>query len=52
MGTSYEFLPNVMLGTSLGLAEPCMGSTIALTRAVLDEIGGFWRFRRLSRRRL
>ena len=44
MGTSYDFLPNVVLGTSLGLAEPCMGSTIALTRATLDEIGGFMAF--------
>lgn len=41
MGSSYEFLPNVMLATSLGLAEPCMGSTIALPRKVLEEIGGF-----------
>jgi ceramide glucosyltransferase len=44
MGTSYDFLPNVVLGTSLGLAQPCMGSTIALTRAMLDEIGGFMAF--------
>jgi ceramide glucosyltransferase len=44
MGTSYEFLPNVLLGTTFGLAEPCMGSTIALTRSVLDEIGGFAAF--------
>src|SRR3569623_979116 len=44
MGTSYDFLPNVVLGASLGLAEPCMGSTIALSRAVLDEIGGFMAF--------
>ena len=44
MGTSYDFLPNVVLGTTLGLAEPCMGSTIALTRDVLDEIGGFAAF--------
>ena len=44
MGTSYEFLPNVVVGTSLGLAEPCMGSTIALSRATLDEIGGFLAF--------
>jgi ceramide glucosyltransferase len=44
MGTSYEFLPNVIVGTSLGLAQPCMGSTIALTRTVLDEIGGFAAF--------
>jgi len=44
MGTSYDFLPNVMLGASLGLAEPCMGSTIALKRTTLDEIGGFMAF--------
>jgi ceramide glucosyltransferase len=44
MGTSYDFLPNVVLSTSLGLAKPCMGSTIALTRAMLDEIGGFMAF--------
>ena len=44
MGTSYDFLPNVVLGTSFGLAEPCMGSTIALSRAMLDEIGGFAAF--------
>jgi ceramide glucosyltransferase len=44
MGTSYDFLPNVVTGVSLGLAEPCMGSTIALTRNVLDRIGGFAAF--------
>jgi ceramide glucosyltransferase len=44
MGTTYEFLANVVVGTSLGLAQPCMGSTIALTRSVLDEIGGFAAF--------
>ena len=41
MGVSYGFLPNVIFGVALGLAKPCMGSTIALKRAVLDEIGGF-----------
>jgi len=41
MGTSYDFLPNVVTGVSLGLAEPCMGSTIGLTRATLTRIGGF-----------
>ena len=44
MGTSYDFLPNVIAGISLGLAEPCMGSTIALRREVLDRIGGFAAF--------
>ncbi len=43
MGVSYGFLPNVALGAALGLAHPCMGSTIALRRAVLDRIGGFER---------
>jgi len=41
MGVSYGFLPNVILGVALGLARPCMGSTIALERRTLDEIGGF-----------
>ena len=44
MGTSYDFLPNVVVGTSLGLAEPCFGSTIALKRETLEEIGGFVAF--------
>ena len=44
MGTSYDFLPNVVTGVSLGLAEPCMGSTIALNRDVLNRIGGFAAF--------
>ncbi|HEY5409830.1 MAG TPA: bacteriohopanetetrol glucosamine biosynthesis glycosyltransferase HpnI [Caulobacteraceae bacterium] len=41
MGVSYGFLPNVIVGVALGLAKPCMGSTIALRRQLLDEIGGF-----------
>jgi ceramide glucosyltransferase len=44
MGTSYTFLPNAVLGTSLGLATPCFGSTIALRRETLDEVGGFAAF--------
>jgi ceramide glucosyltransferase len=44
MGTSYTFLPNAVLGTSLGLAAPCFGSTIALKRQTLDEVGGFAAF--------
>jgi ceramide glucosyltransferase len=44
MGTSYGFLPNAVLGTSLGLATPCFGSTIALKRQTLDEVGGFAAF--------
>jgi ceramide glucosyltransferase len=44
MSTSYTFLPNAVLGTSLGLAAPCFGSTIALKRRTLDEVGGFAAF--------
>jgi ceramide glucosyltransferase len=44
MGTSYDFLPSVVVGTSLGLASPCFGSTIALRRQTLEEIGGFAAF--------
>jgi ceramide glucosyltransferase len=44
MGTTYEFLPNVIAGLSFGLAAPCFGSTIALRRATLDAIGGFRAF--------
>jgi ceramide glucosyltransferase len=41
MNLSYGFLPSVVVGVSLGLARPCMGSTIALRRQTLDRIGGF-----------
>ncbi len=40
MGISYGFLPQVALAVSIDAAKPCMGSTIAVTRAVLHEIGG------------
>jgi len=33
-----------MLGTALGLASPCFGSTIALRRQTLEEVGGFTAF--------
>ena len=39
------FAPNVIVGTALGLANPCFGSTIAFTRASLDAIGGFRAFK-------
>jgi ceramide glucosyltransferase len=44
MGVSYQFLPSVAVGVSFGLAQPCMGSTIALRRETLDRIGGFEAF--------
>ena len=44
MGIDYQFLPNAVTSVVLNLAEPCFGSTIALKRAVLDEIGGLRAF--------
>jgi ceramide glucosyltransferase len=44
MGIDYHFLPNVLVGLSLGLARPCFGSTIALRRETLAAIGGFEAF--------
>jgi ceramide glucosyltransferase len=44
LGLTTQFLPSVVVGLSLGLAHPCMGSTIALRREVLQRIGGFEAF--------
>ncbi len=44
MGVSYQFLPGAALGASLGLAAPCFGSTIALSAATLERIGGLGAF--------
>ncbi len=44
MGVSYRFLPNVLVGVASRLAQPCFGSTIALTRETLAAIGGFEAF--------
>jgi ceramide glucosyltransferase len=44
MGISVHFLPSVLLGVALGLAKPCMGSTIALRARTLEAIGGFAAF--------
>jgi ceramide glucosyltransferase len=41
MGINHGFLPSVIVGRALGMAEPCMGSTIALRRETLARIGGF-----------
>lgn len=41
---SHVALPDMVVGYATGLARPCMGSTIALTRKTLDAIGGFERF--------
>ena len=47
MGISYQFLPNAIAGIAWNLAAPCVGATIGLRRAVLDEIGGFAALRNL-----
>ena len=39
-GIDYQFLPNVLVGLKLGLATPCFGSTIALTKTTLAKLGG------------
>jgi ceramide glucosyltransferase len=41
MSINHHFLPNVVMGVTVGLAKPCLGSTVALKRAVLSDIGGF-----------
>lgn len=37
----WQFLPGVVFGYARGLAQPCMGSTIALRHDLLKERGGF-----------
>ncbi len=44
LAINMHFLPNVVVALTYGLAEPCFGSTIALKRRTLDEIGGFESF--------
>jgi ceramide glucosyltransferase len=44
MAIDYNFLPGVIVGLKSGLARPCFGSTIALRRSVLEQIGGFEAF--------
>jgi ceramide glucosyltransferase len=44
MGIDYQFLPSVLYGVGIGLAAPCFGSTIAVRKSVLAEIGGFAAF--------
>lgn len=44
MAIEYHFVPSVIFGLGVGLARPCFGSTIALRRSVLQQIGGFEAF--------
>jgi ceramide glucosyltransferase len=41
MGIDLHFLPSTLIGLGTGLAEPCMGSTIAMRTTTLAQIGGF-----------
>jgi ceramide glucosyltransferase len=42
--TNLHFLPGVIVGLRARLAQPCFGSTIALTRETLERIGGLQPF--------
>src|SRR5262249_13591328 len=44
MSINTYFLPNVVVGRSMRLAQPCFGATIALRRETLEEIGGLEAF--------
>ncbi len=44
MGIEFHFLPSVVVGLALRLAEPSLGPTIALRRETLSAIGGFESF--------
>jgi ceramide glucosyltransferase len=44
LAINAHFLPNVVVGIGLNLAQPCFGSTIAMRRETLERIGGFRSF--------
>ncbi len=44
LAINAHFLPGVVFGSALGLARPCFGSTLALRRQTLGEIGSFIAF--------
>jgi ceramide glucosyltransferase len=44
MAIDHHFLPGVLVGLRLGMANPCFGSTIALRRDTLARIGDFKAF--------
>ncbi|HZP09860.1 bacteriohopanetetrol glucosamine biosynthesis glycosyltransferase HpnI [Methyloceanibacter sp.] len=43
-GINSHFLPNALVGLAAGLAKPCFGATIALSKDTLARIGGFEAF--------
>ncbi len=44
LGINWHFLPDGVTAHALGLAKPCMGSTIAIERPLLEQLGGFEAF--------
>jgi ceramide glucosyltransferase len=44
MTATLHFIPNVLGGLALGLARPCLGPTIAMSRDMLRRIGGLGAF--------
>lgn len=44
LAINSHFIPEVIMGLSLGLAQPCFGATLALSRQTLKRIGGFAAF--------
>jgi len=42
--TNYHFLPGVVTGLAIGRARPCFGQSIAMTRDMLERIGGLAQF--------
>jgi ceramide glucosyltransferase len=41
---NQHFLPSVLVGLKLGLAQPCFGSTLAFRAETLHRLGGFQAF--------
>ena len=41
---SWSGTPKVVMSIATGIARPCMGSTIAIRRETMDQIGGFAAF--------
>ena len=45
LSINVHFLPSVIVALTFGVARPCFGSTIALSRATLQRIGGLSAFK-------
>jgi ceramide glucosyltransferase len=44
LAINAQFLPNVIVGVTCRLAQPCFGATIALRREMLARVGGLEQF--------